>query len=350
MGDINGSAQVSLKKIFCTDLPDVMREMTTLYPAEDVGTWCKQLQEHDAKIEDRAGLVMPINDAVVQFHYKGPARNGVFQVLRDGRVIEWGVGPHEVAHLGNRAGEILYRGMAMYSWLHLLMDQYTTDPVLESAVAYMRCRTWNRSSCDLSRQQLQIAVQLKQLCDAKAELEQAKRDDQNTKEGAARHQHAVAAWNKQREEEASAQADQEYRSQVTIPYEKALGIWRKVDTFIAAAKQRDDNDSDLDVLMGIRNGHYRSCFLGVPSTSTAAQTHLDCANQMLGAFQASESLKAFVMEEGDCSTEALGCGPDSHGTYTSCTLGGYSFGKSSGCYEHERVGHEVGGEGSGGGR
>lgn len=139
---------------------------------------------------------------------------------------------------------------------------------------------------------------------------------------AATRQHATETWNKQREE---------YRAQVTIPYEKALGIWKKVDTFIAAAKQRDAEDFALGELMRIRNGHYRVCFGGAPSTSAEAQVHLVCASHMLGMFQANALLEAFVMEHGDCSKSNRCDSPDPT-IHTHCTFGGYTFNEDSSCY------------------
>lgn len=162
MGDMTGKAAVSLRKIFCTDLPAVMKEIPD---ANFSSGLCEKIRR--GRIEDKATLVLtPANNESVQFNYKGPYNSGVFQVRRSGQVYDWGLKPKLVQELGNKAGEILFRGMAVHSLFHLATDRYTADPVLESAVAYLRCRTWNRSPCDLPRKQLQSTIQLKRWRDA----------------------------------------------------------------------------------------------------------------------------------------------------------------------------------------
>lgn len=86
---------------------------------------------------------------------------------------------------------------------------------------------------------------------------------------------------------------------------RANAQWAYFDRFFAEAKRRDDNDSDLDVLIEIYRRHAQARHTSPSSTLHEAQARLEVAQRCYKAFTESKHFDAFIFDEGDCTTRVV---------------------------------------------
>ncbi len=146
-----------------------------------------------------------------------------------------------------------------------------------------------------------------------------------------------ATTEKQCETQKTTLREEAFALRLKLAIREIKDVWDKIDTFLKAAREADDNDSDLDVLAKIVARHSTARPIATPKTFEDAEEYAGASRLALNEFEASPSLEAFVREEGKCVKD-YGPGKSCGRYKETCSLGGYSFYKyeETSCYKEDR--------------
>lgn len=294
---------VNFRKLFCQDvktledhLTGVPRDAPSRHNVEDPMEQLCLAMTKDV-IGDRVTIERSAEPGAVLISYKGVSGKRGFWMFDDGRVSGDLSTTSPAYYLGDYSTLIIGALFGVRALSPAGKETLSRDPY-QSAATYLRCLNQRGASrCRAVKNRLVAAVQ----------DSENRAIEQDLKEAGTRL--------------------------IAKGFQEAQQIWAKVDAFLAAATARDDNDSDLDVLLEIVHRHAATRPSVPASNSRDAGLQWSNADRMLKEFEGSEALRRLVYDEGDCKTSEYTSGFDNcpHESYTqTCSLGGYAF-SNSGC-------------------
>lgn len=325
---------VSYQKFFCQDLRAVADEATPKLGnllMIGVGDWKQRTEDPDGfcsemkelGIQDRVTIERGQRPGSMLISYQSASGPGSFWFFDDGMVQD---GPRADSQVLNMGAYPLIVMWALFGTQALSTEGKETlqsDTAFTSAAEYLRCRYRRGAShCKVEQGRVAKAKQEEELRDAEEAVASRERwvniDSDLLRRLGLRYDYSN---------------DHSPVNRIDGQHEVSKRIWQKVDTLIAAARQRDDNDSDLDVLVEIVHRYAGARPVATPTTYEAADLQCTYAQQMLKEFEGGKALKSLVLDEGDCSYYSS-CHSNEEGSITQCVLGGYAF-TSNNCSERK---------------
>lgn len=301
---------ISIQRTICEALPQAMQfgeiddtvtEPAGVYglpvpngvPKKGSALLCDVLQKNTTEVVTYELMDNHIRFAVRNRHTGQPAT--LFLAL-DGQLSEQGLAKYPLANVGQSAAMLLYNGLRGGAEDTPKSNQSIDKQLLAAATQYFTCLN-RRGNARCAAPQHTITQLL----------------------------HTKRAQQAQERQTAETQ-------QVVALYDDTLQIWARVDRFIALAKSRGVPESDLGVVLELRQRWEPFRVAYRPSTLEAAQQYKQHSERAWSGFAGSKNFQDIVRAQGDCrkvseGIEACGGeqkGRDTHGS-TVCTLGEFTF-------------------------
>lgn len=258
---------IALQQFVCQMLPEAMQ--AAKYPVDAFATnMCSALQRANIRSfawEPQRNQV----DGVIVHYTDARGMQGALRFARDMRVYDGVVNQRPLAIGKNSKDQQVYRG-ARLVWAVLGASKDAKfDVRMRSAVQYLQCLFDSKKNCASAKQRAQDIAQREQL-----------RAAEHIRREAAR----VA-----REKVARLDGDTQR-------------MWKYFDDFFAEANRRDDNDSDLDVLIKIHGRYVHARPYGNSRDLSEAMARHAAVEKAYKEFTNSKHHDAYIFDEGDCTT------------------------------------------------